>query len=290
MPLTDYAGARGRTDLRAASRQTAQHALQPKIDGAYAQLHLDAAGRVARVLARSGEQWPASLTADLMGARIGAPHAVLAGELECHTEQGNRLAQIRGARGVWLFDAIRGDGGRYLGRLPYRQRRDALWRMLSDATESPERPYVRDRHGAAHDRASGRYARPTLADGELATIVPQLAATQLDSAWRQWVDLAGHEGLVCVALDAPLGARGGKRKIKRTDTHDCTVVDLDARAVRVLWPGARITFVTARPKFQLAMGDTVAVACEGYYDSGAPKFARIVALRSDLGRASLPLP
>jgi len=89
------------------------------------------------------------------------------------------------------------------------------------------------------------------------------------------------EGLVAINLHSTVGARGCKAKIKTHDTVDCIVLEQAAETLllrsfrgifRVQWRGAR----SYRP------GQIVAVAHEGYYPSGLPRFPRVARLRQDL--------
>lgn len=66
------------------------------MDGAYARVHLDRRGRVERILARREQEFPRSIVGPLVGAFLGWPDSVYVGELEAHTEAGNRAAATRG--------------------------------------------------------------------------------------------------------------------------------------------------------------------------------------------------
>lgn len=275
---TDYAGARGRIALEEALGLGAGFALQEKRDGCYARVHLDAGGRVNRVFSRAGQELPRSITADILGARIGAPHAELVGELDAHTEAGNRAAAIAGHRKLYLFDVVR-DGRRYLAREPYRARYRALVGMQVWAASSSSR-WQDEEHGV-RNVASGRWSREVLgaAGLERAPIVPLLSKREARAAWER--ACAGEaEGLVVVALDAKLGARGAKRKVKPTDEHDAQVVEADEKAAVLVWCGRRVVVSNrgagARP------GDVVSFIANGTYDDGLPRHARIARVRVDL--------
>jgi hypothetical protein len=277
-----YAGARGTLDVSSAARLApSRYALQPKVDGMYVELALDSEGRIARVTSRTGAEVASSLTGHLLGAWVGAPGAVLAGELEAHTEAGNRAALARGWRAVHLFDALRGAGGEPLASLPYRARRDALWRMQSavQCEAGSDRPWRAEAEGRLRG-PGGRFCRAVPRSWRLTPIVEQLRPERAAELWAR-AEVGELEGFVAVALDAPLGARNGKRKVKPTSTIDATVVDLDARRARLLWCG--YTFIVSRGRFEIAIGDIVEVAHSGFYEREViPRFARIVRVRHDL--------
>jgi hypothetical protein len=284
---TDYAGAAGRLPLERAAELGRSWVLQPKVDGCYARAHLDRRGRIERVLSRAGAEFGRDLVGHLLGAFVGWPDSVLVGELEAHTEAGNRAAAARGWRALHLFDCIRA-GGRYLGREPYRTRRDTLWRMQSEVVNlGCELPWYEDDHGA-RDRASGRWCRAVPTDWRLTPIVAQRPAARARQAWREWGPDAGAEGLVAVNLEAELGARGAKRKVKRTDTLDAVVVATGQGALTVEWAGRIVTVAAgAAGDARIRLGEVVELACEGFYDSSLPRFARLVRRRTDLAASLL---
>src|SRR3990167_11218694 len=91
MALTDFVGATARlSPERGLALPSARWGWQPKHDGAYARVSLDRRGRISNVLSRAGS--PIREAADLVGILAGPPDSVLHGELESHTEAGNRLA------------------------------------------------------------------------------------------------------------------------------------------------------------------------------------------------------
>lgn len=279
----DYAGAAGKLELDAVAFLGARYAVQPKHDGSYARVHLDDQGRIARLFSRAGREFPRELVGDLVGQRVGSSGAELVGELEVWTERANRLAAARGYRLLHLFDAIR-VAGRYLAGEPYRARRDALWRCQTTAVGF-EQSWVPAHGGRARDRRSGQL---TCARGEgwrVAPVTDQRTAAQAEVAWADWVVGGEAEGLVVVDLDAPLGGRAAKRKVKAVDTLDCRVVRAGEDTLAVEY-GGRVFVVSARAADdrRIAIGDVVEVAIEGWYESAAtPKFARLVRQRPDLG-------
>lgn len=284
----DYAGAAGRVTLAAARELGSRWVVQPKRDGVYARVCLSSAGRIAHVLSRTDRQLPRAVTAGLLGAFVGWPHAELVGELEAYTERGNGAAAARGHRLLHLFDCVH-DGRRSLRGESYRARRDTLWRMQSEVVNRGlQLPWARDRRGVAHDR-EGRFCAALPTDWRLAPIVPQLPAAQAERAWADWVEAEGGEGLVLVHLEAPLGRRGAKKKCKPTESLDCRVLAVGARvlAVEVVRSqpqhGGRQFFVAAAARGdRFVGGELVEIACEGWYRSAQPRFPRLVRGRPDL--------
>jgi hypothetical protein len=317
--LADYCGAVGRLDIERVIRLSPRDwAIQPKVDGAYAHVYLDSAGRIERILSRTGLAFPTSITSGLLGCEVGAPDSVLAGELECHTEQGNAAAEARGYRVIHLFDAIR-VGGQYLAREPHRVRRDWLYRSQSWAenmgkrrhyryearhpetkkgakpgnqnaskNESPEPglsfppAFIDDTAKHARDISSGRFCTAVPRTWERAPIVPLLAPAQAGELWERAVAGDG-EGVVAVALDAPLGKRGSKRKCKPSSTIDAIVLTSDRTGLVVRIRGASTILVVGhRAGVEAAVGDTVECEHEGWHGTGVPRFARLVRRRPDL--------
>lgn len=275
---TDYAGARGRLSLDAALALGSSHVLQEKRDGEYVRVHLDGSGRVATVYSRSGRPVSHSLVSDILGARIGTPHAELVGELDAHTEAGNRAAEEFGARRVHLFDCIRAD--RYLAREPYAVRYRALCSMQVWAASSISR-WQDEEHGVRNVE-SGRWSREVLGDAglERCPVVPFLSRRDARQAWER--ALTGEaEGLVACALSARLGARGAKRKVKPSETLDCRVISTDGYAATVA--AGSLRFVVSARGLGAEPGAWVEVKFEGWYQrSNSPRFARVVRVREDL--------
>jgi ATP-dependent DNA ligase len=284
--LVDYAGAVGRIGIAALLRLGPRWAVQEKSDGAYVQLHLDGQGRIERALSRSGLPFPRALVGHMLGAVVGAPDAVLVGELEAHTEAGNRAAEIRGWRAVHLFDCIR-VGRAYLAREPYHARRDALLRSQSWAEcYGPARTFERDSGGRPHDKTSGRFCRRAPRDWQLTPVAEQLSPGAAAELWQR-AEVGQAEGLVAVALDAAIGRRRGKLKCKPTTTLDATVVATSKGAARVVWRG--YSFAISAVGRQLAVGDVVELAIDGWSErSVQPKCARVVRVREDLREGARP--
>lgn len=277
-----YAGAGKRLDLAAARRLGAGWAVQRKIDGVYATLTTDRRGRIANAITRSGEVLGPGALSAYRGVWWSAD-SVLCAELELWTEAARRTVAARGYAIVHAFDAIR-VGGRDVSREPYRVRRDALMRQqVALELSGRDQPWSEDAQGDAHDLGTGRYCERTPRGWRRVQVVEQLPVARLDQAWSEWVGREGGEGLVAVRLDAPLGARGSKRKIKPTSEIDCVVLSYDSGAARLWWTSAARAIVVSRsPRRALTVGEVVEVRHDGFTDAGDPKFARIVRRRPDL--------
>lgn len=282
--LLDYAGAGARlTPAAGLALPHTSWAWQPKIDGVYARVTLDSRGRVLRVMSRSGVPIPQA--ADLVGILAGPPDSVLHGELEAHTEAGNRAAATRGWAALHLYDCTRVDG-RTLERDPYSTRYGALHRMQAAmACEGCDRrvDWLDDATGRHHAAASGRFMSAIPRDLRRFPIVPmsrgKSAAEQL---WRSHVEVGGGEGLVAVRLDAPLGRRNSKRKIKSTDTLDAVCVSASRGGSTLVYAGR--TFIVGSV---CEVGAVVEVAHDGWYERDAtPRFARVVRRREDLAHTA----
>ena len=246
-----YCGATARVTLRDALALGSGWAAQPKKDGVFCTVHLDAEGRIDRLLSRTGRVLPPVYTHDLVGLHAGPGHAVLAGELEAETEAGRAAVAARGYPLVHLFDYLH-DGARSLATEPQRVRRDALHRMQAACEVGARLP-----------------------------IVPQYSVAQVGRWYAEALD-AGDEGLVLVHTGAPVGARACKLKLKRVDTLDGRVLDVDAACARVLVPGVPAFVVMLRKSVDTVRGAVVEVAHEGFYASGVPRFPRLVRRRFDL--------
>lgn len=286
--LLDYAGATARlAPDRGLALPPDRWAWQPKLDGVYARATTDASGRIVELRHRSGELVAPADCDGLAGLATGLPNATLHGELEAGTECGRRSAALRGYPVLHLFD-VSYCAGRSLARRSYLERYQALHRWQADVEElghvSRGDWWDVDGTGRAHDPATGRFVRAVPRDLRRLPIV-ELARG--DGAgrrlWAQHVDRDGGEGLVAVRLDAQLGARDSKRKIKATDTLDCVVVEVRGRVARVAYAGR--TFALRVASARVAVGEVVEVAHDGWYEaSPTPRFARLVRSRPDLAR------
>lgn len=276
--LVDYAGAGARLDPeRGIALDADQWGWQAKVDGCYVRVATDRRGAISSLLTRAG----APIAHELVGVRIGLPDAVLAAELEAHTEAGERAAALRGWRNLHVFDAASLRGSRIADR-PYLERHAMLADDLEAARTVRDERYVVDDQGDAHDRA-GRYARPVPRDARRVELVELVRGRdEARALWRSHIEVGGGEGLVAVRLDARLGARGAKRKIKATDSIDAVVVSVDRGAAVLEWRGHRFA-VSARGKVCVRVGDIAEVRHDGWYErSVTPRFARLVRVRSDL--------
>lgn len=271
---TCYVGATKRLALRDVGELGSRFVLQPKKDGCYVRVYLDARGRIAKVFLRNGTEAPAHLTSHLIGALVGAPHAEVVGELEALTEQAERRAKLQ-PRKIWLFDALF-DGVRSLIRTPYAQRRDALWRM----TAAVQCYAPNDDHRPAPWR---KYRDPGLPGWRLCPIVPQVCVADARRAWEEWVvgPDDGDEGLVAVNLDAPVGRPAAKLKIRQSETIDAVVADVSRTTIICEYRGGY--FGVGRNRLIVDVGEVVEVRCDGFYETGVlPKFPTILRVRRDL--------
>lgn len=291
-----YTGARGRLSLAHLERlPPTRYAVQPKVDGMYVHVHTDRAGRVHALTSRTGRAVDAAAVQDLIGCRVSAPHSILAGELEAHTEAGILARERRGYALVHVHDLLQLDG-RSLAAEPYCARRDALWRVQSALVcEDLDQPTERD--------AAGRWQRQTPRGWRRCPIVPQVPASRWQELWQGYVEREGGEGLVVVALDAPAGRRGSKRKIKQATTIECVCVAVDERRATLVWTAAGAAYhvehselqrrdrtavrsaphvLTGARSITFRVGAVYEVACDGFYASGLPRFARVMRERTDL--------
>jgi hypothetical protein len=281
--ITDYSGATSRlTAVKGLALPWRSWAFQPKYDGVFCQARTDRSGRIFAMHYRSGQPCSPADAADLMGLATGAPNAVLHGELEAQTEASQRARAARPAR-LHLFDVSRYDS-RLVGPLPYSERYGLLqrWHAQVECYES-ERTY-RDRTGRYHDNASGDFIRPVRRNLARLPIVPlHRGPSAAEQLWRSHVELEGGEGIVAVRLDAPIGKRAAKRKIKATDELDAVVIGSGPTVAELSWAGHTF-LVNASGKWSgLAPGTVVSVRYDGFYERKVePRFARIVRVRADL--------
>jgi hypothetical protein len=298
-----YAGATTRTPVEdGLALDDRAWAWQPKIDGCYAEIITDPAGRIAAVTSRNGE--PLRAGADLIGIAAGPPRSIFAGELEAHTEAGIVAARRRGWPALHLFDCLAFNGASLCGAA-YECRYAAIAAAHYCVTAAG-RDHVESwtEFGPANNRrprdpVTGRTmprsaCRPR--DLRRLPIVPlvrgRLAAREL---WDSFVEdpAVQGEGLVAVALDAPAGARASKRKIKLTDTIDGRITAVsragDRRIASIAWAGgtspvgwssppAPFVVQTMRP---MQVGAIVEIAHDGWYATGVPRFPRVVRRRKD---------
>ena len=300
--LVDYAGAAGRMSIQDVLALGSGWGVMEKADGAYCHVYLDGRGCIERVLSRTGEPFPRSVVGDLLGCHVGAGDSVLCGEIECHTEAGNRAAEERGYRVIHLFDAIRVNGV-YLAREPFRVRRDWLYRGQSWAENLGQRRHYRVEKLAgyisataaetpsddvptyrARSIASGRFCRAVPRTWERTPILPLLAPAKAGEIWERAVE-GQAEGVVAVRLDAKLGARRSKVKCKPLETIDAVVLQADPSGYVLRMRGSELVFATGRGGIDAQPDDVLEVAHEGWYTTGCPRFARLVRRRPDLGVA-----
>jgi hypothetical protein len=279
--VIDYCGAGARLEIdRARKLDPRRWAFMPKLDGCYARVALGDAGQIVSVTSRSG--CVLREADDLIGVVAGAPSSVLHGELEAHTEAGIAAARDRGWRALHLFDVTVADG-RDLSSVPYTDRYGALHAMqalIEQRGDGRVEPMVLDRTGRRHDEA-GRFSPFTPRDlRRLPIVALHRGAGAAEQLWTDHVERNNGEGIVAVRLDAPVSARGAKRKVKQSDTIDVVVMRFDARVAEVAHGGK--SFLVSCSGLELAPGQVVEVKHDGAYASGEPRFARIVRQRRDL--------
>jgi hypothetical protein len=285
--LLDYAGAGSRLAPSAGlALDPSRWAWQVKVDGVYARISTDRAGRIATMLHRSGAPVAVADAGGLYGLATGMPDAVLHAELEAGTEAGRRAAASRGWVAAHLFDCSR-LLGRNVASLPYSDRYGRLLRWQAqvecDGTLSRDDWWQLDEQGDAHDPATGRYCRAVPRDLRRLPVVELARGVGAGQRlWQSAVDREGGEGLVAVRLDAQLGVRGAKRKIKATDTIDAAVVAVFGRVATCSYAG--VMFSLRVGSSAVRVGEVVEVAHDGWYESSTtPRFARLVRRRPDLG-------
>jgi hypothetical protein len=273
-------GASGRTTLAAAASLPWQRfAAMPKRDGAYAAVRTDELGRIASIVSRNGNPFSTLEAGHLLGVQTGLPSAQLAGELDTHTEAGIAARTVRGYALLHLFDLLALDG-RSLAALPYEQRYGALHRGQALAERGGRIGPPVDHCGDAHG-PDGRYVVDLPRDTRLTPIVPLVRGRGAIVDCYERTVAAGGEGVVVVALDAPLGRRRSKVKLKPTQEIDAIVLAADRHAAIVSHRGRTFAVGTVR---QPAVGAIVEVAHDGEYASGIPRFPRVTRVREDLMR------
>ena len=273
-----YTGPRNRLSPSRLGSLPAHVAVQRKVDGCYATVTTDGAGRIASVISRAGR--PLDEGRDLLGILAAPPHSVLVGELEASTEAGVAAAAARGYRALHLFDclAVRGAS---VASSPYAARHAWLHEMRDDLLTRAD-----DRGRMHAPDGSGLYA--THPDRVL-PIVPIVRGH--DDARALWdaVQAEGGEGLVAVDLRAPAGK--GKRKVKLTDTAECRVLAVSPGLLRLTAPttspagwrgGSFLVGSHSHLADRLSPGAIVEVAHDGCFRSGLPRFPRVVRVRTDL--------
>ena len=288
-----YAGAVSALSLdEVRSLDPSRYRLQPKVDGFYAELPLDADGCIADVLNRRGDSHAPHWARDLIGVHAGLPHARLVGELEAGTENAAYAdAEKRGYPLVHLFDCLH-DGSRSMLKVPQRERWDVLQRMaMTIESLGPDKPWQRKRTATHHSNTQkrGRHgqfgfnAERIPRSWKRVPIVRQYGVAEASSLW-ECVEAGLWEGLVVVDVGAKIGSPKAKQKVKPLHHMDGLVVDEDMGALRV--KTGDLLYVVHRNKRSrteaVGVGCMVAVAYEGFYKSGQPRFARIVKRRPDL--------
>lgn len=281
--MTTYAGARSRLTERAARVLPSRRFLfQPKIDGAYCTAITDGRGFLRHLLSRTGQAFGAADVDDLIGVQTGHRDAVLIGELECHTPVGVAARESRGFPLLHLYDAARLSGVP-CHAVPYSERLARLFAERSRAEVEHVDQWEPAHGGRYRERSSGQFDRKHPRDHRRLPIVE--CSRDFGELWQRHVLLGGGEGLVAVRVDASLGARGAKRKIKPTDTFSATLVGRDTSAALLDYRGVRFV-VSARAAWArlLSPADVVDFACDGWTMQGQPRNPRMIRPRPDLTR------
>jgi hypothetical protein len=274
----DYAGASGRVTLSAAAALPWQRfAVMEKKDGAYAQVDTDDEGRIVSVVSRTLRPFQRDDIAHLLGVATGLPRARLAAEAELHTEAGIAARTRRGFALLHLFDCLALDG-RSLAPLPYEQRYGTLHRGQALAEQGGRIGPPVDHCGDAHG-PDGRYVVDLPRDTRLTPIVPLVRGRGAIVDCYERTVAAGGEGVVVVALDAPLGARRSKVKLKPVSEIDAVTLASDRHAAIVSYRGRTFNVATTR---QPLPGQVVEIQHDGVYASGEPRHARVTRVRDDL--------
>jgi len=282
----DYAGPRGR--LRSvdqlAKLDPKKWVVQRKLDGCYAHVHTDAHGSIFAVTSRTGRE----LQSDLTGTNLHVPHAEIAGELAGHTEAGLRRRETLGYDEFSAFDLVALDG-RSLAHEPYRVRRDQLLRARGHSQfRSAQRATFDDDLGRAHHYDGplrGKYAKRIPKGWGRVPVVQNHPLSQAEELYEQAqspISDFASEGIVIANLDAPLGKRRSKLKLKPADGLDVTVISVEPKRLIVHWSNADQYFVVGRAGHDVQRGQTIEVLHEGFYDDGIPKFPRLHRIRHDL--------
>jgi hypothetical protein len=292
-----YAGAVGRIDPSRIARLGGRHALQIKRDGCYVVATTGADGLLSSLTLRSGEPVSATIAAEFRGVRW-APSAVVVGELDLWTERSVRVVAERGYRLIHLHDVLR-LGREDLSSQPYHKRRDVLMRAESQLIQDdPDRPLAPSPRtftwgmpsdGAAPTKLKARPLDPpgTMVPSRIPMswrrikVVDQWPAAAFDRVWSQ-CEADDEEGLVVVALDAPIGRKNAKRKCKIERTIDAVIVSRDRAAATLRWPGGDFVVSATGRNAALPVGAIVEVLCDGLHDRGQPKHPRITRARLDL--------
>lgn len=273
-----YAGATGRLDIdRLSKLKQGKYMVQVKHDGCYVRVETGQNGKVKGIWSRTGRR----IKSELFGAKVFDGAAVLHGELEAHTEGGIQAAQERGYELIHLFD-INHEG-------PYKERLERLWRGKS-AIEIPDNIAWRgDRKGTTYIDDNGHLR--SCQDNRFVSRIPRdfrrfpiTQTYELSYASTLWDRAKADdiEGFVVCNMDARMGQRGGKRKVKPEDTLDCIVLIAETRVARVKTFRGEFTVSSIGKK--LAQGDIVEIRHNGWYKSGTPRFPRIIRKRTECQR------
>lgn len=282
--LTDYAGAITRIKLEKALELSPDRwGLMAKADGSYVEFSTDASGHISRLTFRTGQALTHEEADGLYGMATGIPSSTLVGELDVYSEAAVRVRETRGWANLHVFDVIR-CVGRYVAREPYRVRHSLLERW--QCSIGVQDWWWQDGHGYAHDKVTNRFVKPRPKDLRRLPLVPLVTGrSNAEQLWRSFVEVGGGEGLVAVDLEAPIGARGSKKKVKKHEHLDLPVVHVGETGIRVAYAGEVVRIPCKRlvASGGVKVGDVVEVKCDGFYEHRPiPKFARVLRVRHDL--------
>lgn len=257
----------------ARSLDSKKWAFQPKIDGGYATVTTDSNGAILSAVSRSGRPWTLG---DLEGIRT-IPSAVLCCEIERHTEAAVVAVRNRGFELLHIFDALE-LGGRALVAETYADRYQAIMRAIVECEVQ------QGWSNAAGNRRTeaGRFTMAAPIDVRRTPLVPMLrGASGFDEMWSSFVERQQGEGLVAVNLTAKAGSKLSKRKVKTTDTVSVKLSPAARDGSNAFVHAYGKAFLVSMPKWA-AIGDVVDIAHNGFYNTGEPRFARVVRKRMDL--------
>lgn len=114
--------------------RTGRYVAEEKHDGFWAEVTTDEAGRIVRLVGRSGKTFDGESVRGLIGFQTGLASSVLIGELEAGTEAANLRNAKLNHRRVWVFDVVKllGNDTRVL---TYEQRRQLLELALKNGSD-----------------------------------------------------------------------------------------------------------------------------------------------------------
>lgn len=273
-----------------------QWVIQEKKDGQYCEFDTDEDGCISVLRSKTGFPIENDEAKKMKGIFAGYPNATIVGELTSHTETGKSDTLLRGYPVIHCFDILRTFDDLIIEQ-PYSFRYETLQKMHAELQEfkGPDKVHSLDNKGNAHD-FNGRFTQNIPKSWKRTPILSCFIMERFDEIWDRCVVQQGGEGIVLVDWDAPVGKRGSKLKHKPIDTIDAEVIKVTNNVARVAYydlntmeVGVPICNTTKRQilvsnqgECSLRVGETVEIAFQGYYKSGRPMFARVIAKRTDL--------